>query len=74
MSVSDKIISKELTVSENEVKLEAFKTELKKTQFIEEIRNGLGTEIKLNPRMVKVIKKPWHVKLKNFLGKLFTKF
>ncbi len=67
-------LNKELTTKENEVKLEQFKTELKKSQFIEEVRNGLGTQIKLNPRKVRIIKKPWHVKFKNSLAKLFTKF
>jgi len=74
MGTPNKILSKELQVSENEVKLEKFKTELKKKQFIEEIKNGLGAEIKLNPRTIRIIKKPWSVKLKNFLGKIFTKF
>lgn len=74
MSVSDNEIAKELLAKENEVKLEIFKTELKKAQFIDEIKNGLGSEIKRNPRAIKIIKKPWHQRLKKSLSKLFTKF
>lgn len=71
---AENTLNKELAAKENEIKLEQFKTELRKAQFIEEIKNGLGAEIKLNPRKIRVIKKPWYVKFKNILAKLFTKF
>jgi hypothetical protein len=71
---AENTLNKELAAKENEVKLEQFKTELRKSQFIEEIKGDLGVAIKLNPRKVRIIKKPWHVKFKNSLAKLFTKF
>ena len=54
--------------------LEKYKTALKKVQFINEIRNGLGDEIKVNPGSIKFIKKPWYKRLGLFLKKIFTKF
>ncbi len=73
MSVSENTLAKELLAKENELKLELFKTQLKKAEFIDEIKHGLGNEIKRNPNKVKVIKKTWHQKLKIFLSNLFTK-
>ncbi len=74
MEPTNDALAKELLAKENEEKLEKFKTQLRKQQFIEEIKNGLGNEIKRNPSAVKVIKKPWTTKLKLGLAKLFTKF
>ena len=42
----------------NSIKLETRKTDLKKEAFIQEIKNGLGEEIKLNPNQVKFAIKP----------------
>jgi hypothetical protein len=72
--VTDDMISKELDALEKVNNLEKYKTALKKAEFINEIKGGLGTEIKNNPSKIKFIKKPWHKKLKIFLGKIFTKF
>lgn len=74
MNVTDDTLAKELLAKENEEKLELFKTQLKKAQFIDEIKNGLGSEIKRNPNTVKIIKKSWYKKLKITLGNLFRKF
>jgi hypothetical protein len=69
-----KSVNKELSTYENEIKHEIFKTSLKKNQFLMEIKNGLGAEIKKNPNQVKIIKKTWSQKIKAFLLKIFTKF
>ena len=39
----------------NGIRLEKRKTDLKKEAFIQEIKNGLGEEIKLNPNKVEVV-------------------
>lgn len=69
-----KSVKKELSDYENEIKHEIFKTGLKKQQFLMEIKNGLGAEIKANPNQIKIIKKTWSQKFKAFLVKIFTKF
>jgi hypothetical protein len=52
-----KVSMSEIKKEENSIKLELKKTDLKKIAFIEEIKNGLGEKIKLNPNsLVKVIK------------------
>ena len=49
-------------------------TNLKRIQFIEEIKNGLGEEIKKNPNGFKIIKKTKFQRFKLWLAKFFTKF
>lgn len=72
--MNDKILNREVKQAENEMLLEKYKTALKKTQFINEIKSGLGKEIKSNPGKVKIIKKTWYQKLLSVLKKIFTKF
>jgi len=72
--MNDKILNREVKQAENEMLLEKYKTALKKTQFINEIKSGLGKEIKSNPSKVKIIKKTWYQKLLSVLKKIFTKF
>ncbi len=67
-------ISDEIQKTENLNNIEKYKTALKKVQFINEIKNGLGAELKENPRGVKVYKKSWLEKLTSTLKKIFTKF
>lgn len=74
MAITDEMVSKELDSTEKLNALEKHKTESKKAQFINEVKNGLGKEIKANPRAVKIIKKPWEIRVKMFLKKIFTKF
>lgn len=69
----DPVLS-ELEQKENEEKLFKYQTALKKIQLIEEIKNGLGDEIKQVKGKIKIIKKPWNKKLGLFLKKIFTKF
>lgn len=72
--MNDKMLNREVKQAENEILLEKYKTALKKTQFINEIKSGLGKEIKSNPNKVKIIKKTWYQKLLIGLKKIFTKF
>lgn len=62
---------------QNDIKGLKLSTEMKKASFINEIKNGLGEEVKKNPNKVKKLEKlepKWHVKMSNFIKKLFTKF
>ena len=59
---------------EREILADKYITTIKKTQFINELKGGLGAVIKANSNKVKVIKKPWHQKLNLWLTKIFTKF
>jgi len=72
--ISNKMLSSQFKQFERENKLESYKTTLKKIQFIGDIKNGLGEDIKSNPNSIKFIKKPWHQKLKVFFKNIFTKF
>ncbi len=69
-----KRVNREADKYEKEILVEKYKTALKKNQFLNEIRTGLGEEIKKNPNRVKIIKKTWGQRLRLFLTKLFTKF
>jgi hypothetical protein len=73
MNKSDSI-SGEIKKTENIINASKYKTALDKVSFINEIRNGLGDEIKKNPSGVTIIKKPWYTKFGLFLKKIFTKF
>lgn len=74
MPINDDMISKELEATEKAIEMEKYKTALKKAQFINEIKSGLGKEIKNNPNKLTIIERPWHYKLKMFFTKIFTKF
>jgi hypothetical protein len=56
---------------ENLIALDKEKTQLKKEQFINEIRNGLGEHIKKKGNKVTKIKVSWWVRLKRKITKLF---
>jgi hypothetical protein len=71
--MSDKTISREQTLADKDVLVEKYKTALKKAQFVNEIKNGLGEEIKKNPKP-KVIKRSFLYKLTASIKKIFTKF
>jgi hypothetical protein len=49
-------------------------TELKKNQFINEIKTGLGEKVKNNPNGIKIIKKKWYQKVGIFIKNIFTRF
>ena len=69
-----KELNREVNRYEKEILVEKYKTALKKTQYINEIKTGLGNEIKKNPSQVKIIKKSLGQKIKLFFLSLFTKF
>jgi hypothetical protein len=74
MSLGSESVSRELKLVEQANQLEIYKTVMKKAQFINEIKTGLGDEIKTNPNKIKIIKKPFLQKVKLFFIKMFTKF
>jgi len=74
MNVTDQMLTKEIQLAEREREMFEYTNNLKKTQLIDEIKNGLGEEIKEQRGKVVFIKRPWHYKLKMFLKKIFTRF
>jgi hypothetical protein len=71
--MSDKAISREQALADKDVLVEKYKTALKKAEFVNEIKNGLGEEIKKNPKP-KVIKRSFFYKISSMIKKIFTKF
>lgn len=71
---NDRIISREANIAEKEILVDKYKTALKKQQFINELKSGLGDEIKKNPSKVKIIEKKWYQKIGTSFKNLFTKF
>lgn len=63
-----------LDAIQNDIKAQQIQTERAKNKFAQSIVSGLGEKVKANPNKVTVIKKPWHVKFKEFIKKIFTKF
>jgi hypothetical protein len=70
----DKFLSKELKINEKKAKFELMRTNLKKKSFINEIKNGLGEEIKKNPNSIRIIQKQRSNVIKRFFNKLFKLF
>jgi len=71
--MSDKAIGREQALADKDVLVEKYKTALKKAEFVNEIKNGLGEEIKKNPKP-KVIKRSFFYKITSMIKKIFTKF
>jgi hypothetical protein len=71
--MNDKGLNREQILADKEVLVEKYKTALKKSQFINELKNGLGEEIKKNPKP-KVIKKKFLHRIRESIKKMFTKF
>jgi len=71
---NDKMISREANIAEKEILVEKYKTALKKQQFINELKSGLGDEIKKNPNKAKIIEKKWYQRLGIVFKNIFTKF
>jgi hypothetical protein len=71
--MSDKAISREQTLADKDMLVEKYKTALKKAQFVNEVKNGLGEEIKKNPKP-KVIKRSFLYRIGQSIKKMFTKF
>jgi hypothetical protein len=74
MSGKKDIVSKEIEQIEREMLMNKYQTALKKGQLINELKGGLGNEIKANGGKVKIIEKTWFEKLKLGFKKIFTKF
>jgi hypothetical protein len=65
---------REIKALEREMLLDKYKTAHGKAQFINDLKMGLGDEIKSNPGRVKIIKKTWKEKIVLFFKKIFTRF
>ena len=74
MSGKKDIVSNEIEQIEREILMNKYQTALKKGQLINELKGGLGSEIKSNGGKVKIIEKSWGEKLKLRLKNIFTKF
>jgi hypothetical protein len=72
--MNDKMLNREINQANNEMLNEKYKTALKKVQLINEIKSGLGEEIKKNSNKVKIIEKSWYERFMIKLKKIFTKF
>ena len=68
------IVDIELQQAERDKLLDMYKTARDKAMFINELKMGLGDDIKKNPSKVTVIKKTWYQKLGITIKKIFTKF
>jgi len=64
----------EIKKEKNGIKLEKRKTDLSKEAFIQEIKNGLGEQIRANPNKVIINTKPKENIFKRFLKKLMQIF
>ncbi len=67
-------LNKSVRDYEKEILSTTFQTEVKKAQFLTQMKTGLGEAIKKNPNGVKLIKKSWRERVKLFFLKIFTKF
>jgi hypothetical protein len=65
------IFLRELKKIEKEAINDEYLTSLKKQQFITELKNGLGDEMKRNLTNIKVIKKPWYHNIMNSIKNFF---
>ena len=72
--MNDKMINREIQMIENEMVADKLITDIKKKNFINDIKTNLGTEIKKNPNNVKVITKSKKERFFDFIKSLFTKF
>jgi hypothetical protein len=68
------MIDREIQLEEREILRDKFLTAMRKTQFVNELKAGLGDEIKKNPRGVKIIKESRYKRFVSWLKKFFTKF
>lgn len=55
----------------NRIVAEVESTNKQKKRFIDEIKSGLGQEIKKDPSKIEVIKRPWYTKIGKFFKKIF---
>jgi hypothetical protein len=74
MNEKKDINANEIKKLEREMLGDKYMSALRKVQFINELKSGLGNEIKANAGKVKIIKKTWFEKLTIALKKIFTNF
>lgn len=67
-------IEREIELEEREILRDKFLTAMRKTQFVNELKSGLGDEIKKNPRGIKIIKESRYKRFMSWLKAFFTKF
>lgn len=67
-------MTNEFEKEEQLINLDKKKTNLKKMAFIQEIKNGLGNEIKANPNTIEIMEKPKINKIKILLKRIFKIF
>jgi len=72
--MNDKMINREINMIENEMVADKYITDIKKKNFINEIKTNLGSEIKKNPNKVKVAKKSKKERFLKIIKSIFTKF
>lgn len=72
--MNDKIINKEIKQAENKIMADMLITEIKKKKFINELKNGLGEEIKKNKNEIIINKKPLYVKFFSFFKRFLKTF
>jgi hypothetical protein len=68
------MVGHQLEQAERDILMAKYQTALKKGQLINELKGGLGAEIKTNPNGYIIHKKSISGKIKDFLKKIFTKF
>lgn len=74
MSGKKDIVSKEIEQIEREILKDLFQTELKKSQLINELKTGLGSDVKKIGGKATIIKKNWLQRFLAKVKKLFTTF
>jgi len=67
-------IDVEVKAAEREKLLDMYKTAKVKVSLINDLKTGLGDELKKGPSKVKIIKKTWSQKIIIALKKVFTTF
>lgn len=68
------MIEREMELENREILRDKFLTALRKTQFVNELKAGLGEEIKKNPRTIKIIKESRYRRFISCLKSFFAKF
>ncbi len=63
-----------IDVVQNDIRAVRENVEQKKSNFINELKSGLGDKVKKNPNKITKIKKPFSEKVKSFFKNIFTKF
>jgi len=74
MSNKKEDIISEIKLIKKEIISDKYSTARDKVNFINEIKNGLGKEIKETGSKVKIIKKSWLERFMANIKKIFTKF